>query len=143
MAIKKLIIENFKCIKKCELELAPLTIFVGPNGSGKSSILEALALLSQSSEKNVEPRSKVAIEGELVNYDDVKSILHKGLEDVELCLGIAIDMSVKEIKEAIEKDLKSFSNLVERPGTSFKRVPLSIHEFLACPTKGSRREGSR
>jgi hypothetical protein len=72
-----------------------------------------LALLSQSSGRNVEPRNKVAIEGELVKYDVVRSILHKGLEDVELCLGIAIDMSVKEIKEAIEKDLKSFSNLVD------------------------------
>ena len=41
-------IENFKCIKSLEVELAPLTIFVGPNGSGKSSILEALALMSQS-----------------------------------------------------------------------------------------------
>jgi len=114
MAIKKLIIKNFKCIKECEIELAPLTIFVGPSGSGKSSILEALALLSQSSGRDVEPRSSVAIEGELVKYDDVKSILHKGLEDVELCLGIAIDMSVKEIKEAIEKDLKNFSELVEK-----------------------------
>jgi predicted ATPase len=137
MAIKKLIIENFKCIKKCELELAPLTIFVGPNGSGKSSILEALALLSQSSEKNVEPRSNVAIEGELVKYDDVKSILHKGLEDVELCLGIAIDMSVKEIKEAIEKDLKSFSNLVERPEYAPLRESFSAYmNFLHALQKG-------
>jgi predicted ATPase len=137
MAIKKLIIENFKCIKKCEIELAPLTIFVGPNGSGKSSILEALALLSQSSEKNVEPRSKVAIEGELVNYDDVKSILHKGLEDVELCLGISIDMNVKEIKEAIEEDLKEFSNFAERTADPSSREPLLAYmKFLRALQKG-------
>jgi len=92
MTIKKLVIKNFKCIKDLSIDLAPLTIFVGPNGSGKSSILEALAFMSQCSKKNMEPRSEGAVKDELVEYDGLKSILHKGLDDVELSLGITADI---------------------------------------------------
>jgi predicted ATPase len=45
--LTKIKIENFKSIKKLDLELAPLTIFVGPNASGKSNVLEAIAILAQ------------------------------------------------------------------------------------------------
>ena len=42
--ITKLKLENFKGIKKGEIELAPLTILLGPNNAGKTTILEALFL---------------------------------------------------------------------------------------------------
>jgi predicted ATPase len=45
--LTKVKIENFKSIKRLALELAPLTIFVGPNASGKSNVLEAIAILAQ------------------------------------------------------------------------------------------------
>ncbi len=50
--INDLIVKNFKSIGEdgIQVELKPLTIFLGPNGSGKSSILEALGILSQSTE---------------------------------------------------------------------------------------------
>lgn len=71
---KKLIVENFKSIKRLNLELAPLTIFVGPNGSGKSSILEALALMSQSFDKlSILDGSK----GPLIEIEDVEALFLK------------------------------------------------------------------
>jgi len=108
--IKRLMIKNFKCIRELNIELAPLTIFVGPNGSGKSTILEALALMSQCSRKNVGIRSDAAIKGELLEYDEVKSILHKGLDDAELGLGIAIDIRTEELKGSVEADMERFSD---------------------------------
>jgi AAA15 family ATPase/GTPase len=114
MTIKKLVIKNFKCIKELSIDLAPLTIFVGPNSSGKSSILEALALMSQCSKKNVSLRSEDAVRGELVEYDRLKSILHKGLDEAELSLGITVDVQAEEVREDVERDLKDFSDLISR-----------------------------
>lgn len=42
--ISKLRIQNFKCLKDVQLDLAPLTVLIGPNDSGKTSLLEALRL---------------------------------------------------------------------------------------------------
>ncbi len=42
--IKKIRIENFRCIRELEMDLDPLTVLVGPNASGKSTVLKALAL---------------------------------------------------------------------------------------------------
>lgn len=44
--LRKLTINNFKSIKKIEMDLGQLNIFVGANGSGKSNILEAIGMLS-------------------------------------------------------------------------------------------------
>jgi predicted ATP-dependent endonuclease of OLD family len=129
MTIKKLVIKNFKCIKELSIDLAPLTIFVGPNGSGKSSILEALALMSQCSKKNVSLRSEDAVRGELVEYDRLKSILHKGLDEAELSLGITVDVQAEEVRGDVERDLKDFSDLISRiPGV--KELLLAYLDFL-------------
>lgn len=42
--IREIQIENFKSIKKMELKLGRVNVFIGENGSGKSNILEAIAL---------------------------------------------------------------------------------------------------
>ena len=46
MYVKKLLIENFRGIRKMELELHPrMNLFIGINGAGKSSVLDALGYL--------------------------------------------------------------------------------------------------
>ncbi|MDR2344557.1 MAG: AAA family ATPase [Planctomycetaceae bacterium] len=46
MHIKKILIENFRGIRKMELELHPkLNVFIGVNGAGKSSVLDVTALI--------------------------------------------------------------------------------------------------
>ena len=42
--IKRVGLENFRGVRKGELELAPLTILLGANNSGKTTVLEALLL---------------------------------------------------------------------------------------------------
>jgi len=44
--VRRVYIENFKSVKRLELELSPgINVLVGPNASGKSNILEALDFL--------------------------------------------------------------------------------------------------
>jgi predicted ATPase len=69
--LSRIKIENFKSIKKLDLELAPLTIFVGPNASGKSNVLEAIAILAQTSKlpENIVRSLRGSLEyGEFVRY---------------------------------------------------------------------------
>ncbi|MFN3877022.1 MAG: AAA family ATPase [Brevundimonas sp.] len=42
--IRKFKIENYKSIKRLELNLGRVNVFIGENGSGKSNVLEAIAL---------------------------------------------------------------------------------------------------
>jgi predicted ATPase len=42
MEIRWVEVENYRCLRKVHLRLAPLTVLVGPNGSGKTAILDAL-----------------------------------------------------------------------------------------------------
>jgi predicted ATPase len=44
--ITRVVLENYKSIAYCDVRLGPLTFLVGPNGSGKSNFLDALQLLA-------------------------------------------------------------------------------------------------
>jgi predicted ATPase len=58
--IKKIRIENFRCIRELEMDLEPLTVLVGPNASGKSTVLAALALQGwQSPDQSVSGRGRI------------------------------------------------------------------------------------
>jgi len=112
MPIKKVIVKNFKCIKDLEIELAPFTIFVGPNGSGKSSILEAIALMSQCSRRDTSLMNESALRGgedALVEYDELGSVFYKGNSELELSLGLTVDIPVEDVKYGVIKDATTFS----------------------------------
>ncbi|MFQ6132164.1 MAG: AAA family ATPase [Armatimonadota bacterium] len=47
MAITRLHVQGYRCLRDVDLELRPLTVLIGPNGSGKSSLLDVLLLLKQ------------------------------------------------------------------------------------------------
>jgi len=44
--IDRFAVKNFRSIKECDVELAPLTVFIGPNASGKTSFVDALLFLA-------------------------------------------------------------------------------------------------
>ncbi len=45
--LKRLYVDNYRCLVNFQLELQGLTLLVGPNGSGKSSVLDVLFALRQ------------------------------------------------------------------------------------------------
>lgn len=51
--IRKIVIDNFKCIKEMELDCSGLNLLIGTNSSGKSTILQALLFLSQNISETV------------------------------------------------------------------------------------------
>jgi predicted ATPase len=68
--LEKLTVKNFKSIRKQELELSQLNVFIGGNGSGKSNLIGVFRLLNS------------VVNGELQTYTGVAggadSILHFG-----------------------------------------------------------------
>ena len=48
ISIQRVVLQNYKSIAACDVELRPLTILVGPNGAGKSNFLDALRFVSDS-----------------------------------------------------------------------------------------------
>ena len=46
--LKRVRLQNFRSIGRCDVELQPLTLLVGPNGSGKTNFLDALRLVTES-----------------------------------------------------------------------------------------------
>ena len=45
--LRRIGLENFKCWKELDIELAPITLFFGTNSSGKTAILQSLLMLKQ------------------------------------------------------------------------------------------------
>ncbi len=45
--LRKIGLQNFKCWKELDVDLAPITLFFGSNSSGKTAILQALLMLKQ------------------------------------------------------------------------------------------------
>jgi predicted ATPase len=43
--IKKIHVQNFKCLRDVEVELGPFNVLIGPNDSGKTTLLQAIELL--------------------------------------------------------------------------------------------------
>jgi ABC-type branched-subunit amino acid transport system ATPase component len=46
--ITRMAVENFKALRRVEVDLGPLTVLIGPNDSGKSSFLEAVYAVAES-----------------------------------------------------------------------------------------------
>lgn len=68
--INKLVLQNFKCFRKIEVNPRLITVFIGPNGTGKSSVLQGLALLRQSI-----GGQKLALRGSLLNFIDARDTI--------------------------------------------------------------------
>jgi predicted ATPase len=52
--IDRVVIENYRSIKRCDVRLGQITFLVGPNGSGKSNFVDALAFVSDSLKHSLE-----------------------------------------------------------------------------------------
>ena len=52
MAIKRVIIKNYKSIEKCDISLSDINVLIGENGSGKTNILQAINYFYQNLTEN-------------------------------------------------------------------------------------------
>ena len=80
--ITGIVLENFKCFERVEINPKRVTCFVGANGTGKSSVLQAFGLLKQSVAKIPDDDGPLAIyqgyepvyQGPFVNVTDMGDI---------------------------------------------------------------------
>ncbi|MFA9377001.1 MAG: DUF3696 domain-containing protein [Lachnotalea sp.] len=85
--INRLLVENFKCFTKLELEMSNLNVLSGINGMGKSTMIQALLLLRQSYESGV-LRKGLYLNGSLVNIGTGKDLICRYGDIDEIKIGI-------------------------------------------------------
>ena len=115
-------LRNFKAFgdEMQEAPLSKITLIYGPNSGGKSSIIQALLLLKQSLQADYNKRfehykRELVLRGELVDLNSFQSLLHKHVDDRNLCLSLTytdLDIDDDSAKFCIEM---AFS---ERDGTT-------------------------
>ena len=135
--IKKVYIENFKCIKDLEIELAPFTIFVGPNGSGKTSILEAIALIDESiGAVKYGDQSKCTIKSLLLNsnivkFERVETAIREKSSNLMLGFGYELRLSKHEIERLTKTLLEVITAIEEEPdGMTVAKSIKNVCELL-------------
>lgn len=79
---RKLIIEDFGKIKKAEIDISPLTLFVGDNNSGKSYLLSLIwAIYAASVESVIFSNLRELLEEDYKQiYEDVRGLILKAAE---------------------------------------------------------------
>jgi len=92
MYVKKLLIENFRGIRKMELELHPkMNVFIGINGAGKSSVLDALGYLFF-------PFIQI-LSGQKINYDYANRFPDTEINNGEANSRLELDIAHKNLND--------------------------------------------
>ncbi|MHA1224221.1 MAG: AAA family ATPase [Candidatus Heimdallarchaeaceae archaeon] len=73
--IKEMIVENFKSIKRVNLEFSKINVFIGEPNVGKSNILEALGMFSSLRYYNYSKDRKL-ISKDFIRYEDLSNLFH-------------------------------------------------------------------
>lgn len=118
MSYSKLVVKNFGKIKKAEIELSDLVLFIGDNNSGKSYLMTLIYGLANHSEDII----NILFQNEnflfdLQHYKDVKNIINKHLEynkkhykDISNAIN---ESNISNITQVLTKEyLLSFDELI-------------------------------
>lgn len=88
--LREIHLSSFKCFDTLDLALGPLTMLAGVNGGGKSSVIQALALLSQTFSQREWGRS-LMLEGPELALGSVADVLNQDSARRSLAVGITTD----------------------------------------------------
>ena len=135
-------LEYFKCFNPLKLPLYPLNLFAGTNASGKSSVLQALALLSQSMREN-EWSNKLALNGNLVQLGTVSDVvdLVDGRSSFAITLWDDLDdtsifWKFKGERKAMSMDIEQIKiQQSDKPALEYSQPFHSIPLFRLLPNK--------
>ncbi|MDQ6978627.1 MAG: DUF3696 domain-containing protein [Mariprofundaceae bacterium] len=112
--LTELFIENFKCLKKQWLPLAPLTLLTGFNAAGKSTAIQSLLLGAQMAQRNNQCQT-VPLNGNLVKLGTVGDVLCHNADERE----IRLEYSTEDLHGQVILDAS------ERAKTSLQVKPAS------------------
>jgi len=107
MKIDRVNVDNFKSLKKIDINLSNLNLITGVNSSGKSSLIQALLLLKQNEEKFYSFRGKkvASINDKYVELGNKKDILF----EEAFKENIKIEISSQDISHFLSFDTDSLS----------------------------------
>ena len=88
--LKRILIERFKSVRRAELELGQLNIFVGGNGTGKSNLLEAIGVVAAALSRGVSD-GDLTRKGVRLTPPELMKSAFKGI-DLPKTLQIAVTM---------------------------------------------------
>lgn len=118
--LKQLTLENFKGLKKAEIDFGRITVFIGPNGTGKSSVAQALMCLRQSIGKNT-----LVLDGPLVSLGGFADVLSRDASAKEIGLRLVIEIATEYAALGIAKSA-SFSYGAYFPADKVARFDAAI-----------------
>lgn len=130
--IKSIGLENFKVLRKAEIECSNLTIFTGVNGMGKSSVIQSLLLLRQSHLNSMIKEKGLSLKGEILDIGIGKDVLFQYAEREEINLSITDDFFGKyawRFGYETDSDLLPFSESHEHPRADLEEISLFNNQF--------------
>jgi len=108
--LTKLIVRNYKNLRSLDLDLQPLMVFCGPNGGGKSNLLDAISLVAEMLQGDVNTTIRNRRLGneealsKLADFDDAMLIEIRS-NDVEY----QIRLHNRQIGELVKLDQQQFA----------------------------------
>ncbi|MDI6602547.1 MAG: AAA family ATPase [Patescibacteria group bacterium] len=139
--IKKLIIENFRSIKKVEINLGPMNAFIGPNNAGKSNIMKALNLILGENYPSVRSFE----ENDFYNYDKsnpikIVTIFSSGLSSNYKVWGFQLTFNGNDCEYvAVDNN----GNILTYPGGKEVRVSNEMRNEVALMYLGLNRQAEQ
>ncbi len=122
--ILSLTLTNFKAFKHQALLFRPLTLLSGLNSTGKSSVLQALLLLRQSSQKGLLIEKGLVLNGDLINIGTAQDAIFEGASKQDkVSFEILWEDGVKGIWEFNnEEEIEALKYKEEDIGANFIKV---------------------
>jgi len=131
LTLSRIKVENFRCIKTADLNLAPLTILYGENGTGKSSIIEGIQLLKQSVNRPINLNGRdINQPGHIIgqNFGEYYDIVRNN--DEESWITFEIETKLTQFESSQLLAFNSFSrHLLERINSAGTRVSFRNREI--------------
>lgn len=114
--LRRIGLENFKCWRELDVELAPITLFFGVNSSGKTAILQSLLVLKQTAASR-DPNTHLNFGGGPRDYVDLgsyKDLVFRHDEDQPIGMNLSWDAAVHAVFKRRTKGI--VAHLSPRPG---------------------------
>jgi len=135
--INKVTLKNFKCFENMTIDCKELTLFTGINGMGKSTVIQAVLLLRQNYESNLNLTDrKLLLNGRYVSLGTQRDILYWYRADDEIQIKIEDEKEVWDFSYDSEGYLLSFEYSGFRSKPSFLADNL---EYISAERLGPRR----
>jgi len=135
--ITKMMVENFKCFEKEELELSYLNLFSGINSMGKSTMIQALLLLRQAYEQNALDKG-IYLNGKYTNIGVGRDLLYVGAQENFVGISLQSEDGFWGKRYQYKKDADFLQKIDEKEESTVSKLNLfdSGFAYIAADRQG-------